>query len=298
MQPAASTERVLAMCDAEEQRVAAKVRAAQKGIPTFFDQLLLQGIARVRQLTASLTGNRQSRVEATAEELSALTAALTAFVDQRGRSRFQTIEARLQTSAAERLPWEVSPYQAAALQGVDECVRWRDRPLFKSACDVAIYPMLLWELKPRTIVELGSGMGGSAIWFSDLLTAFGIDAHVYSIDKVDVAVTYPGVSFVQADCLRIEEALPTAFLRARAHPWLVVEDVHVNTKGILDHVLPFLDVGDYLVVEDAADKGRDIRDALSAQSHRFVVDSRYADFFGRNSTSAIDAVLVRVPDEQ
>src|SRR5262245_52348336 len=195
-----STERLLEACDAQEQRLAAKIRTAQRGVPTFFDQLLLNGIGRVLQLVAASAKNGPREIPGSADELATLTAALTGFIDQRQRPRFQTLETRLQTSMSGRpLPWELSPYQAAALQGVDDCVRWRDRPLFKSACDVAIYPMLLWELKPRTIVELGSGVGASAMWFSDLLAAFGVEAHVYSVDKVDLTVTYPRVSFIQGD---------------------------------------------------------------------------------------------------
>src|SRR5262249_36948491 len=48
-------------------------------------------------------------------------------------------------------------------QGVDTAFRWRGVPCFKTSCDIAIYAMLLYELHPRTIIELGSGEGGSAL---------------------------------------------------------------------------------------------------------------------------------------
>ena len=48
-------------------------------------------------------------------------------------------------------------------QGVFDCMQWRGMPLFKTVYDFSIYTMLLWALKPRTIIELGSGTGASAV---------------------------------------------------------------------------------------------------------------------------------------
>ena len=37
---------------------------------------------------------------------------------------------------------------------------------------MAMYQMLLWELKPKTIIEIGSGTGGSAVWMADLMKSY------------------------------------------------------------------------------------------------------------------------------
>ena len=50
--------------------------------------------------------------------------------------------------------------------------------LFKTVYDFSVYTMLLWNLKPKTIVELGSGMGASAVWMADLLKMFEIEGHI------------------------------------------------------------------------------------------------------------------------
>ena len=52
----------------------------------------------------------------------------------------------------------------------------------KCPFDLALYSLLLWNLKPRTIIEIGSNKGGSAIWLADQLRAFAIDGHVWSYD--------------------------------------------------------------------------------------------------------------------
>ncbi len=33
--------------------------------------------------------------------------------------------------------------------------------------DLAIYARLMWELKPRTVIEVGTAKGGSALWLAD-----------------------------------------------------------------------------------------------------------------------------------
>ncbi|MGB6324645.1 MAG: CmcI family methyltransferase, partial [Methylocella sp.] len=40
-------------------------------------------------------------------------------------------------------------------------------PTSKNPFDLALYTRLLWDVKPRTLIEIGSCMGGSAIWFAD-----------------------------------------------------------------------------------------------------------------------------------
>ena len=294
-----SARTLLKRCDSEYGRLQRKVSGSQRGIPTFFDQLLFQGLRRIRQLAESSPDEITAGSPATNDELVQLGRLLLEYADDRSRPRFHAFDERLQASHTRTtLPWELTPYQSAALQGLDECVHWRGIPIFKSVFDLALYPMLLWELKPRTILELGAGLGASALWFADLLATFGIDGTVVSVDEQSIHASHPKVKFIQGDCTRISEVLPTDLLTACRHPWLVIEDVHVNTAAILNHLLPLFEIGDYLVVEDAPQKRDIIRDVLHALPQRVIVDTRFTDFFGRNTTSATDAILVRVPDSR
>ena len=80
-------------------------------------------------------------------------------------------------------------------------LHWRGVPLKKDPFDFTLLPMLLWELRPATIIELGAYKGGSALWMADTLDAFGIDARIHSFD-VDVArimARHPRVTFTRAD---------------------------------------------------------------------------------------------------
>ena len=47
---------------------------------------------------------------------------------------------------------------------------------------MVLYPMLIHELQPKTIIELGAFNGGSAVWLADHLELFGIEGRIYSVD--------------------------------------------------------------------------------------------------------------------
>ena len=52
----------------------------------------------------------------------------------------------------------------------------------KSPIDLAIYMMLIYELRPRTIVEIGSFHGGAALFYADLAAAYGLETDVITVD--------------------------------------------------------------------------------------------------------------------
>ncbi|WP_263418347.1 hypothetical protein [Terriglobus albidus] len=53
-----------------------------------------------------------------------------------------------------------SAFANGSISGVARCLTWRGQALFKTIYEFALYPMILCESKPQTIIELGSGTGG------------------------------------------------------------------------------------------------------------------------------------------
>ena len=189
---------------------------------------------------------------------------------------------------------EIPPDQNNMSQGAVECMSWRGMPLFKTAYDFSLYPMLLWELKPRTIIEIGSGSGASALWMADLLRCFELPCGVISLDIEAPDIEASGVTFLQGDCHAIEHALPAETLTALPHPWLAVEDAHENVFGVIRHLDRFMEPGDVLIVEDSEGKKQELAELFADPGFAFRVDSRYTDFFGRNATCAPDSILKKV----
>lgn len=182
----------------------------------------------------------------------------------------------------------------AMSQGVAACMRWKGLPLFKTAFDMALMPMLLAEVKPATVFEVGSGSGASALWIADLLRIHGNNAAVHSVDIRASAASDPQVTYYAGDCRQPEALFPTTVLTAAPHPWLVMEDAHTNVDGVLAHMDQFMARGDYLMVEDSNGKRDAILTLLKDRPERYAVDTFFTDFFGRNATVAMDSILRRM----
>jgi cephalosporin hydroxylase len=178
-------------------------------------------------------------------------------------------------------------------QGAGTTFLWRDVPCFKSSYDLAIYAMLINELRPSTIIELGTGAGGSGLFFADLCAVAGLRTEIISIDTAVTEVVDPRVAFVQSDC--------TAWLaaavnekRAFHRPCLVIEDFHGHLGGMFRSLDVMLAAGDYLVIEDSYAKQSQIAAAIAGRP--YLVDSKYTDFFGINCTSAVNSIFVKDAD--
>jgi cephalosporin hydroxylase len=184
--------------------------------------------------------------------------------------------------------------------------RYRGVPLLKNPFDLALYPMLLERAKPRTLIEIGSFAGGSALWFADQAPGM----RVLSVDlEPPAGVTHPSVTFLRGDARTLDGALPEELMQSLERPLLVVEDSnHLagTTAAVLDFFDPWMRAGEYLVVEDgiltamrAADSYeggplKAIREFLERTKGSYEVDRSLCDYFGTNVTWNVDGYLRRV----
>ena len=181
--------------------------------------------------------------------------------------------------------------------------------VMKSADDMIVYHQLLWNLRPATVIELGTFTGGSAIWLADMLRLMDIPSQIFSMDishsNIEDCVLKlkpDNVTFLLGDCYKIEETFTPEFLKDLPRPWLISDDAHTNIYGTLEHFDKFMETGDYFVAEDltpnlpafctferardyplwGTDKLKAVRKFLHDYSERYAVDSFYTDFFGYN----------------
>ena len=89
--------------------------------------------------------------------------------------------------------------------------------MLKDPLDLVIVQQLLWELKPRTVIEFGAYKGGSALWTADMLKMFGCKSRVISVD-IDLSLLdpeakkSPDVEFIEGDIMQVEKLFPKEFL--------------------------------------------------------------------------------------
>ncbi|MBY0339029.1 MAG: hypothetical protein K2X11_20620 [Acetobacteraceae bacterium] len=193
---------------------------------------------------------------------------------------------------------------------------YRGVTMQKNPLDLALYLRLLWELKPGTVIEIGSNAGGAALWFADQTATFGRAAEVHSVDVVPVrGLAHPKVHFHQGDGRDLGAVFTPAWLATMPRPWLVIEDADhrpETTEAVLEFFAPHLRPGEWIVVEDGIvelfqrehvarhgepwfDYGGGpaaaIPPFLARHPGRFEIARDYCDFFGRNATWNADGWL-------
>jgi cephalosporin hydroxylase len=182
-------------------------------------------------------------------------------------------------------------------------------PALKNPFDLALYTRLLWDAKPRTLIEIGSYKGGSAIWFADQMRSMGIDGRIFSLDINAVQdVSDPIVSFITSDSL--PSAMPQDWLNSLPRPMMVVEDsAHTfeQTLLVLKYFADIMQPEEYIIVEDAivTPMGIDFEHALNggpalainqflSGRSDFIVDPELCDYFGFNVTYNVNGYLKKV----
>jgi len=178
-------------------------------------------------------------------------------------------------------------------------------PLLKNPFDLALYPMLLERTRPRTLIEIGSFSGGSALWFADLAP----EMRVISVDLNPPQIEHPRVTFLRGDARELDKTLTIDMLQSIERPLMVAEDSNhlaSTTAAVLDFFDEWLRVDEYVVVEDgilsamrAADSYeggplRAIHEFLARTNGRYEIDRTLCDYFGPNMTWNVDGWLRRI----
>ena len=196
------------------------------------------------------------------------------------------------------LPREMMP----ALQRGVMSSKYRGIGCLKSPFDMVIYLQLFSREVPRTVIEIGTRFGGSALWFADMMDSHGVEANVLTVDVTPPeGFEDPRIRLLQGDAKALAQALGEDMLGAAPHPWLVVEDSsHMYAESIAvlrffhDHLRP----GDHIVIEDGVvafmdpakygkyERGptRAIEDFLAEHPADYEVDVGLCDHFGHNVT--------------
>jgi cephalosporin hydroxylase len=278
-----------------------KVESEQHGLHSIFDSWFVRVLTRLIAFDPSRSWEdsvQENALRAPAQDHSLPwdLVRLRLFLDRWQQGRFVEYSQRKRSGAHydPRFGTEFGIDVQLTCQGAPSLMRWRGTPLMKNVFDFAMYPALIAELRPRTVFEVGSGLGASAIWFADNLAFNGVAGRVHSVDRVKPGLEHPQVKFYQGDCSAPDTLFDSNVLQSEPHPWLVVEDAHNNVAPVLERLHAFMLPGDYLVVEDSDVKRQVLSEFTAAHSGDYRVDTRFTDYFGRNATCAADSIFIRV----
>lgn len=203
---------------------------------------------------------------------------------------------------------------------------WKDVIIGKDLFQLFIYPTLLYEVRPKTIIEMGAFNGGSGLWMADHLEMFGIEGTFYAVD-IDLSNLHEKVrnddrmKFIKGDLNHLEDAFSPELLKSLPHPWLVIDDAHVNVKAVLDFFHHNgLQSGDYMIIEDTNPKmweafeggswdnseadrnelrvGKQklnvLKTWLAEHPDQYLIDTRYLDLYGYNASGNWNSVMRKI----
>ena len=175
-------------------------------------------------------------------------------------------------------------------------VQYRGVQAQRSPFDYVIYQMIISEVQPDLIIEIGTNFGGGALYMADILNNLG-NGKVHSIDITDkcsaIVKNHPRVELFHEGFEKYDLALTKHYGKI-----LVIEDASHTYEGTLAAINKFCHLvakDSYLIVEDGiVDKlgvskefnggpCKAIREFLPNHPE-FVVDRKWCDFFGKNAT--------------
>lgn len=194
---------------------------------------------------------------------------------------------------------------------------YRGHQLLKTPEDLIIYQQMFWHIKPRTIIELGTFTGAAAIWMGDSVTLFGLDCQVYSMDIDHSLISEQAwkmkpanVTFLHGDSNAVEKTFTPEMLARLPRPLILMEDSHVNVVNNLHYFHEFLQVGDYIILDETSPDvpkelgmglyldyeamGEELEKFVGQHKGHYAIDSFFNDFFGCNFTTSWNAILRRM----
>lgn len=195
------------------------------------------------------------------------------------------------------LPTQMIP----ALQRGVMTTRYRGIGCLKSPFDMVLYLQLFSKQVPKTVFEVGTRFGGSALWFADMMDCHGVRGNVVTVDITPPAdFADPRIRLLQADAKELASVLDAETLRA-PKPWLIVEDsshMYPESLAVLRFFDPHLSAGDYVVIEDGVvafmdpekygkyERGptRAIEEFMAERGADYELDESLCDHFGHNVT--------------
>ena len=186
-------------------------------------------------------------------------------------------------------------------------VTYRWIKTIKCPFDYVIYQMLLFDVKPDLIIEIGTNHGGAALYMANMLDIIGegeihtIDIKEYEIN--DLVKNHPRIKRFLGGYENYDLNLAKGFNRV-----MVIDDgshTYDDVMSALEIFKDIVSVGSYFIVEDGAlDKiglgpqygggpNKAIFEFLDSNPD-YVIDKTLCNFFGTNATFNTNGYLKKI----
>lgn len=186
-------------------------------------------------------------------------------------------------------------------------VTYKGIPAVKCPFDYVLYQMIIWEVKPDIILEIGTYKGGSTLYLADLLEMNNKGI----IHTVDLPVNEIDSSVLLHDRIKVFkngwEDYDTSLLKGYESVMVIEDGSHLykDSLAALNKFSPFVTKGSYYIAEDGIvnELGKENEFGGGPQkavaefletNKQFIIDRKWCDFFGPNATFNVNGYLKRV----
>ncbi|HMO78950.1 MAG TPA: CmcI family methyltransferase [Candidatus Paceibacterota bacterium] len=185
-------------------------------------------------------------------------------------------------------------------------ITYRNIKAIRCPFDYVLYQMIICEIKPDLIIEIGTNIGGGALYLADILETIG-NGILHTIDIKDqsnfILKQHKRIKTFYDGWQKYDLKQTTGFKKI-----LVIEDgshTYEETLGALEKFSEVVSLNSYFIVEDGIINelglskkynGGPIRaiKEFTAKNTKYIVDRKWCDFFGKNATFNVDGYLKRI----
>ena len=150
---------------------------------------------------------------------------------------------------------------------------WRGRGVAKCPLDLWIYQEIIFETKPDLLIETGTCIGGSALFFASIFDMLG-HGEVVTVDAAhfDNQPKHDRITYLRGDSASMEVFTEIDERATDKRVMVALDSLHTyeHVKAELEWYGPLVTPGCYLVVEDTAVDANWKKPAARAAAREFV----------------------------
>ncbi|MEO5947349.1 MAG: CmcI family methyltransferase [Chitinophagaceae bacterium] len=186
-------------------------------------------------------------------------------------------------------------------------VTYKGVPAIKCPFDYTLYQMIIQEVQPDLVIEIGTNKGGSTLYIADLLE-LNKKGVIHTIDlpgnnEAEMLHSHARIKIFKEGFENYKTELLSNYKAI-----LIIEDgshQYKDTLATLNKFAPFISKDSYFIVEDGivnelgwvnkfnGGPQKAIKEFL-IKNHTFIIDKNWCNFFGNQATFNINGYLKKI----
>ena len=204
--------------------------------------------------------------------------------------------------------WKMADFNTKTLEIAHHRTTYRGVPCIKCPFDYVMYQMIISQIQPDLIIEIGTQSGGSALYMADLLNNLG-KGIIHTINIADetngneLVANHPRIKRFIEGYQGYDLNLANGFESV-----LIIEDGSHTYQDVIGALRKFKNIvtpNSYLIVEDGIISelgyeggfdGGPVRaiDEFLGENQNYMLDEWWCNFYGQSATFNTNGFLKRI----